>query len=80
MLVLERPQQLDDLLGVPPQLTRPGAVSEPVQFLADLHVRLALPPQFEGHRPNRVIIKVLGELRQSRPARGIRHAPREQVQ
>src|SRR5437667_10296 len=44
----ERPQQLDDLLRVPPSLARPGAVAEPVQGFADLHVRFALPPQFDG--------------------------------
>ena len=44
----ERTQQLDDLLRVLPPLARPGAVAEPVQGFADLHVRLALPPQFDG--------------------------------
>ncbi len=45
---IERPQQLDDLLGVLPLLARPGAVGEPVRGFADPHVRLALPPQFDG--------------------------------
>ena len=44
----EGPQQLDDLLRVPPGLARPGPVAEAIQFLADLHMRLALPPQFDG--------------------------------
>lgn len=33
---------------MPPGFARPGAVAEAVQFLADLDVRLALPPQFDG--------------------------------
>src|SRR5262245_21577076 len=44
----ERPQQLDDLLGVPPSLASPGGVAKAVQGFADLHVRHALPPQFDG--------------------------------
>ena len=33
---------------MPPGFARAGAVAEAVQFLADLHVRLALTPQFDG--------------------------------
>jgi hypothetical protein len=44
----ERPQQLHDLLRVLPPLARPGPVAESVQGFADLHMRLALPPQFDG--------------------------------
>jgi len=33
---------------VSPRFARPGAVAEAVQFLADLGVRFALPPQFDG--------------------------------
>jgi hypothetical protein len=44
----ERPQQLDDLLRVSPSLVRPGPVAEAIQGFADLHVRLALLPQFDG--------------------------------
>jgi len=47
----KRPQQLDELLWVPPRFVRPSAVAEPVQGIADIHVRHALPPQFDdlGH-------------------------------
>ena len=76
---------------MPPGFARPGSVAEPVQGIADLYVRLALPPQFdclcdhlgvvaitkgrlnfgpweqmfygefEGSRPKRVLVKVIGE-------------------
>src|SRR5262245_43232355 len=47
-LTAERPQQLDDLLRVPLPLARSSAVAEPVQGIADLHVCLALLPQFDA--------------------------------
>src|SRR5204862_828291 len=37
-LAAERPQQLDDLLRVPPGFARPGVVASAVQFLAALDV------------------------------------------
>src|SRR5262245_26028462 len=36
-LTTEGPQQLDDLLRVPPGFARAGAVAEAVHFFADLH-------------------------------------------
>jgi hypothetical protein len=47
-LAAEGPEQLDDLLRVPPGFARPGAVTEPVQFLADLKVCFARVPQLPG--------------------------------
>jgi hypothetical protein len=47
-LTAEGSQPLDDLLRVSPGFARPGVVVEAVQFLADLGLRLALPPQFDG--------------------------------
>ncbi len=48
MTAAARPQQLDDLLRVLPGIARRCAVAEAVQDFADLLVRLALTPQFDG--------------------------------
>jgi len=57
----ERPQQLDDLLLVPPRFAGPGPVAEPVEGVADFHMRLALPPRFDGKQARRVLVTVIGE-------------------
>jgi hypothetical protein len=48
----ERPQQLDNLLRVPPALASAGPVAKPVHRLVDLDVRHALHPQVHRRRQN----------------------------
>ena len=82
--VMKGSAQLHDRLRMPPRLVRPGAVAEPVQDFADIHVGLPLISklcgfysdlyvnwpkpweqifygEFDGHRPKRVLVKVIGE-------------------
>ena len=58
-LAAEGPQQLDDLLRVPPRFARPGAVAEAVQFLADRHVLFVRRDHETGMgEPRRLLLKL----------------------
>jgi hypothetical protein len=46
---------------VTPRLARASAKAEAVQFVADLRVRHALTINFDGHRPKRVLVNIIGE-------------------